>query len=236
MIPRLAASSPTRRRRSARPMAARGAREPERAGRPPPTWWRRSTGCRRMAPAVERRQPQSWRGSGDDAGARGSLQVRAGRRRCRPSRSTPASWSVNGVSRARAFLVAATTRDRPVLWRHAVRLRGVCRRSRMSEGARAARDLLSLHPDGRAARQTALGRTPIPTTPPGTGPARVPPWRGRIILSSPARPGFAGTQRWTKTATSRKTRSRRPVAAGSIARRCVAGRSSALSTSCSALD
>ena len=70
-----------------------------------------------------------------------------------------------------------------------------CKPSR-DEGAWAAGDLLSLHPDGRG-RPATRCRTPIPTTPAASGQPHS-PWRGRITCSPAA--GFAGTVDKTATA------------------------------------
>ena len=73
-----------------------------------------------MAPAVESVSlVVAW--FGDDLRA-GSCKVRPGVEVSAKS-TTPASWSVNGVSRASAFLVSRDDRGSPGLWRHAVRLR-----------------------------------------------------------------------------------------------------------------
>ena len=87
---------------------------------------------------------------GDDLRA-GECQVRPGVEVSAKSTS-PMSWSVNGIGREDAFLVSRRRSGSPGLRGHAVRLR---RRAGDpgDEGLRAAGHLLSLHPDGRAARQ-----------------------------------------------------------------------------------
>ena len=102
-----------------------------------------------MAPAVESVSlVVAW--FGDDLRA-GSCKVRPGVEVSAKS-TTPASWSVNGVSRAKRLPRQPRRSGPPRLWRHAVRLRGGAG-DPGDEGARAARHLLSVHPDGRAARQ-----------------------------------------------------------------------------------
>ena len=120
-----------------------------------------------MAPAVESVSlVVAW--FGDDLRA-GSCKVRPGVEVSAKS-TTPASWSVNGVSRASAFLVSRDDRGSSRLWRHAVRLRRGAG-DPGDEGARAARDLLSVHPDGRAARQHAA--EPVFRQRRRDGPARI---------------------------------------------------------------
>jgi hypothetical protein len=93
-------------------MVARGPRKPERAGS---DYHRHGGGA---GPAAgdgalrSRASASSWPGSANDLRA-GSCKVRPGVEVSAKS-TTPASWSVNGVSRASAFLVSRDDQDRPV--------------------------------------------------------------------------------------------------------------------------
>ena len=121
-----------------------------------------------MAPAVESVSlVVAW--FGDD--------LRAGNCKLRPGVEVsakihdPAAWSVNGVGRANAPS-RQPRRPRPTgLWRHAGGFRGGAG-DPGDEGARAAGDVLSLHPDGRAARQHAA--EPLQRQRRRDRPARVP--------------------------------------------------------------
>jgi hypothetical protein len=149
--------------------------------RPTSSW--RSTGCRPW-PRPSRASASSSPGSAmicarelqDQAGRRGGDQV-----------TSPKVWTVNGVARA-APSRQPRRRGSPGLWRHACGFRGGAGDPR-DEGARAARDLLSLPADGRAARQHAA--EPLFATTPRRPASPAFPWRGRITCSPAA--GYAGT-------------------------------------------
>jgi hypothetical protein len=146
-----------------------------------------------MAPAVESVSlVVAW--FGDDLRA-GSCKVRPGVEVSAKS-TTPAKL-VGQRRQPRQCLPRQPRRSGPPgLWRHAVRLRRGAG-DPGDEGARAARHLLSLHPDGRAARQHAA--EPVFRQRRRDRPARF-PWRGRITCSPAA--GYAGSVDKTATAAS----------------------------------
>ena len=104
-----------------------------------------------MAPAVESVSlVVAW--FGDDLRA-GSCRLRPGVEV--PAKATkPRSWSVNGVGRSGAHLVSRDAEGRPLYGGTPADF-SIVRGDPGDEGARPARDLLSVHPDGRAARQHA---------------------------------------------------------------------------------
>ena len=104
-----------------------------------------------MAPAVESVSlVVAW--FGDDLRA-GSCKVRPGVEVSAKS-TTPASWSVNGVSRANAFLVSRDDQDRPVYGGTPSDFAVVQAIQEMkARGLRVT--FYPVHPDGRAARQHA---------------------------------------------------------------------------------
>ena len=127
-----------------------GAREPERAGR----LHRHGGGARPAAgDGACGRERQPRRGLVRRRSARGILQGAAGRRGV--GQVDHARQLVGQRRQPRQRLPRQPRRSgSPGLWRHAVRLRGGAG-DPGDEGARAARHLLSVHPDGRAARQHA---------------------------------------------------------------------------------
>jgi hypothetical protein len=195
-----------------------GAREPERAGR----LHRHGGGAGPAAGHGARgRERQPRGGLVRRRSARGLLQGAAGRRgvgQIDHARQLVGEWR-----QPRQCLPRQPRRSGPPrLWRHAVRLRGGAG-DPGDEGARAARDLLSVHPDGRAARQHAC-RTRIPTTPPRRASPRSPGGGGSPVRRRRASPGP-----WTRPprpqARSRRCSARpRPPASASRARASWTGR------------
>ena len=166
-----------------------------------------------MAPCGRERQPR--RGLVRRRSARGILQGAAGRRGV--GQVDHARQLVGQRRQPRQRLPRQPRRSgSPGLWRHAVRLRRGAG-DPGDEGARAARHLLSVHPDGRAARQQRC-RTRIPTTPPRRASPHSPGGGGSPVLRRRVSPGP-----WTRPprpqARSRRCSARpRPPASASRAR------------------
>ena len=130
-----------------------------------------------MAPAVESVSlVVAW--FGDDLRA-GSCKVRPGVEVSAKS-TTPASWSVNGVSRANAFLVSRDEQDRPVYGGTPSDFAVVQAIQEMkARGLRVT--FYPVHPDGRAARQHAA--EPVFRQRRRDGPARIPVARADHLFS-----------------------------------------------------
>ena len=137
-----------------------------------------------MAPKVESVSlVVAW--FGDDLRA-GNCKVRPGVE-VTAKTTTPSTWSVNGVSRANAFLVSRDDQDRPVYGGTPADFAVVQAIQEMkARGLRVT--FYPVHPDGRAARATRC-RTRIPTTPPRWASRRFHGGGGSPVLRRQAMPG-----------------------------------------------